>query len=460
MGNQLIETCMEEVESKESILSFLKQLPASTSHFFANLFPIAKKSIFGILLLNLVSKMLPTTEIQTGELLSGVKLITTDMDLQLAMMSRLVKKSNILLQELTFLLDQNSVIPAQKVMSHLKQFEEAVDFVNLWSTFIEEHGHRGSGEIDISNPRFVEDCSMILRILVQSCEHSTATVNNDALDNYETKKNQVLETIQAVGVIVKQEKTLLNQVTFGIWGQCKAFIVILLIHLFRALFSVRETPKYLLVKLFTRIKLALLDKMENSSILSNGVIEQATDIYWLYYEELIYILELYQQCGTLQEETIQLVKQTIVNRKVQHEKNKQFQAPRVVTNYGEYMDVKIKQEFAKEHQQHYDANVLVGSGVSSGVAEGRVCIVLDANSANLKPGQVLVVRQSDPGYNPLFLNCVALVSETGGYLTHGSVVARELNLPAVVGIDNACTLLKNGQLVRVDGEAGVVSILE
>jgi pyruvate,water dikinase len=89
-----------------------------------------------------------------------------------------------------------------------------------------------------------------------------------------------------------------------------------------------------------------------------------------------------------------------------------------------------------------------------------VRVVLDPHAAQLAPGEILVCPGTDPAWTPLFLAAAGLVMETGGLMTHGSVVAREYGIPAVVGVTRASERLKTGQRVRVDGSAGRVTVLD
>ena len=86
-------------------------------------------------------------------------------------------------------------------------------------------------------------------------------------------------------------------------------------------------------------------------------------------------------------------------------------------------------------------------------------VVLDPRRANLQPGEILVCPGTDPSWTPLFLSAGALVMETRGMMTHGSVVAREYGISGVVGVQDATTRLKTGQRVRVDGSRGVVEFM-
>jgi phosphoenolpyruvate synthase/pyruvate phosphate dikinase len=103
--------------------------------------------------------------------------------------------------------------------------------------------------------------------------------------------------------------------------------------------------------------------------------------------------------------------------------------------------------------------VLAGSPVSPGAVEGPVRVVFDPRGVALDPGDILVCPGTDPAWTPLFLAAGGLVMEVGGLMTHGSVVAREYGIPAVVGVAQATTRLHTGERVRVDGSAGTVTIL-
>ena len=103
---------------------------------------------------------------------------------------------------------------------------------------------------------------------------------------------------------------------------------------------------------------------------------------------------------------------------------------------------------------------LSGVPISPGVVQGRVKVLQFANEKQLLPGEILVARAADPGWTPLFINAKGIILEIGGALQHGAVVAREYGIPCVSGVDDATHVLKDGQLVEVDGSNGIVRILE
>ena len=127
--------------------------------------------------------------------------------------------------------------------------------------------------------------------------------------------------------------------------------------------------------------------------------------------------------------------------------------PRVITSEGEIVA-------ARHDHANLPAGALAGSPVSAGVVEGVARVVLDPQSERLQPGEILVAPFTDPGWTPLFINAAGLVMETGGLMTHGSVVAREYGIPAVVAVPDATRIIRTGQRLRVHGSEGYVEILE
>ena len=102
---------------------------------------------------------------------------------------------------------------------------------------------------------------------------------------------------------------------------------------------------------------------------------------------------------------------------------------------------------------------LVGLPVSAGTIEGRARVILNIENADLESGDILVTTYTDPGWTPLFVGIKGVVTEVGGLMTHGAVIAREYGLPAVVGVERATRLLRDGQRIRVNGTEGYVEIL-
>jgi pyruvate,water dikinase len=127
--------------------------------------------------------------------------------------------------------------------------------------------------------------------------------------------------------------------------------------------------------------------------------------------------------------------------------------PRVLTSEGETLN-------GAYHRDGIPPGALVGLSVSAGTREGTARVVTSMADAELEVGDILVTAYTDPSWSPLFVTIGGLVTEVGGLMTHGAVIAREYGLPAVVGVEHATRLIRDGQQIRVDGINGFVEVLD
>jgi rifampicin phosphotransferase len=171
------------------------------------------------------------------------------------------------------------------------------------------------------------------------------------------------------------------------------------------------------------------------------VIRDKEDIYYLAFEEFREVV----RCNDLNYEVIR-------KRKSEYRSYEKMTPPRVITSDGEIVAGAYKRE-------NLPAGAIVGLPVSCGVIEGRARVILNLEEAVLEDGDILVTAFTDPSWTPLFVSIRGLVTEVGGLMTHGAVIAREYGLPAVVGVENATRLIKDGQRIRVHGTEGYVEIL-
>jgi pyruvate,water dikinase len=212
-----------------------------------------------------------------------------------------------------------------------------------------------------------------------------------------------------------------------------------MISLVRNFIGYREYPKYGMISRYFVYKQALLK--EAGRLVRANVIQEKEDIYYLTFEELRDVVR-----------THELDYQIIGKRKDEHTLYEKLKPPRVITSDGEIIAGEYKRD-------NLPAGALVGLPVSSGVVEGRARVVLNVEDAVLEEGDLLVTAFTDPSWTPLFVSIKGLVTEVGGLMTHGAVIAREYGLPAVVGVENATKLIKDGQRIRVHGTEGYIEIL-
>jgi pyruvate,water dikinase len=222
-------------------------------------------------------------------------------------------------------------------------------------------------------------------------------------------------------------------------GEQKAKETKRMIDLVRNLSGYREYPKYGIVNRYFVYKQALLKEAEQ--LVQTNVIHEKEDIYYLTFEELREVVR-----------TNKLDRQIITKRKDEYKSYEKLTPPRVITSDGEIIAGRYKRE-------NLPAEAIVGLAVSSGVIEGRARVILNMEDADLEDRDILVTPFTDPSWTPLFVSIKGLVTEVGGLMTHGAVIAREYGLPAVVGVENATKLIKDGQRIRVNGTDGYVEIL-
>jgi pyruvate,water dikinase len=212
-----------------------------------------------------------------------------------------------------------------------------------------------------------------------------------------------------------------------------------MISLIRNFIGYREYPKYGMINRYFVYKQALLKEAEK--LVQASVLHKKEDIYYLTFEELREVVR-----------THKLDYQIISKRKDEYRFYEKLTPPRVITSDGEIITGEYKRE-------NIPAAALVGLPVSSGVIEGRARVILHMEDADLEDGDILVTSFTDPSWTPLFVSIKGLVTEVGGLMTHGAVIAREYGLPAVVNVVNATRLINDGQKIRVNGTEGYVEIL-
>jgi rifampicin phosphotransferase len=237
----------------------------------------------------------------------------------------------------------------------------------------------------------------------------------------------------------KKEQELLERLKHRPDGEQKAEETQRMINRLRTFAGYREYPKYGIVNRFFVYKQALLE--EAGPLVRANVLHEQEDIYYLTLQELREVIR-----------THGLDDQIVSERKAEHERNWKLTPPRVLTSEGEIVAGAYK-------RADLPAGALVGLAVSAGIVEGRARVLSDMAAAELEPGDILVTAFTDPSWTPLFVSIKGLVTEVGGLMTHGAVIARDYGLPAVVDVENATRLIKEGQRIRVHGTDGYVEIL-
>jgi len=295
--------------------------------------------------------------------------------------------------------------------------------------FMERYGMRGVGEIDFGQPRWREDPTSVMQTLQSYLQINEAS-GPDVM--FARGEQTARDAVEKLARDVRAQRG----------GWLKEKLVRGAARRIRLLMGAREAPKFFAIRVMGRARLALLDV--GREFAEAGTIERAADLAFLGFSEL----------EELSREQPRDWKTLIAERRAAFEREaRRRQVPRVLVSDGRAFYEGLGAETDT-------GDVITGSPVSPGAVEGIVHVVFDPHETQLAPGEILVCPGTDPAWTPLFMAAGGLITEVGGMMTHGSVVAREYGIPAVVGVHEATTRLKTGQRILLDGTAGRIMLLE
>ena len=293
-------------------------------------------------------------------------------------------------------------------------------------SYLDKYGMRCVGEIDVTRPRWSERPSTLVPMILGNIRNFKPGAGRQrfeqGLDKARKKEHEVLERLRLLPD-----------------GELKAAETKRMIDRVRTFIGYREYPKYGIVSRTFIHKQALLKEAER--LVEANVIRDKEDIYYLTFQELQEVVR-----------THQLDDELIHRRNDVFRSNQALTPPRVLTSDGEVVGGAYRRD-------DLPTGALIGLAVSAGTIEGRARVILDVAEADLEAGDILVTPYTDPSWSPLFVAIGGLVTEVGGLMTHGAVIAREYGLPAVVGVEQATRLIRDGQRIRVNGTDGYVEIL-
>jgi pyruvate,water dikinase len=308
-------------------------------------------------------------------------------------------------------------------MAKLAGGREARDAVRA---FLDKYGMRCVGEIDITKPRWSERPITLVPVILGNIKNFAPGAADRRFEQGRQeawkRKQELLERLRALPD-----------------GERKAEEVKRMIDRVRTFTGYREYPKYSMVRRYFVYKHALLDEAER--LVQQGMLCEKEDIFFLTFQEFHDVVR-----------TNLVDHELIRRRKDAFSSYQALTSPRVLTSEGEVVAGAYRRD-------DLPTGALVGLPVSAGTVEGRARVILDMAEADVEPGDILVTAHTDPSWSPLFVAITGLVTEVGGLMTHGAVIAREYGLPAVVGVEHATRLIPDRQRIRVNGTDGYLEIL-
>ena len=347
--------------------------------------------------------------------------VVTDMNLALGDLSDKVRQSPELVEWFGQLEDDSQVW-----LAGASKMEGSANFLRAWQEFLDQYGARGVAEIDIRMPHWFEDPLTLLQVIASSLQKEAGS--------HRTVHQKLAREREAA------VHKLMAGASRGIAGRMRAFLFKRLIRVAHECGVLREHHKFT----FLRVMRIIKEKLKTTAVeLTNSKkLASPADIWFLSWPELLSIWE----------EDAPDFAGKIPSRRADHIRFSKMSPPLILTSDGESPVVQYRVENAPP-------GALLGNPVSPGVIEGIVHVIDDPQTQMLKPGEILVATFTDPGWTPLFINAGGLIMEVGGIMTHGSVVAREYGIPAIVGVREATAILHTGQKVRIDGNRGIIEML-
>ncbi len=311
-------------------------------------------------------------------------------------------------------------------LEKLRQTEPGREFIRHWEAFMLEHGHHGRGELELYNPRWRETPDYVLSLLrsyIGSVEQVNPVRNQQRLS--EERRRLTEECL----------RRLRNPLKRWLFSRSLARAQKLTIN--------REEWKNQAVRHIVFLRRGLLElgrRLEREHAL-----DERDDIFFLEFAE-IEELSAGKAAGELRER--------IRSRRVEYVRNLTLSPPAVAL--GRFVPGS-----RPVSRPRSDGKVLEGMAVSPGTIIGRAKVIMRSdNHARVLPGEILIAPYTDPAWTPYFVTAAGVVSDVGGILSHGSIVAREYGLPAVTNVGCATQAIETGDLVEVDGNLGRVRILE
>lgn len=315
---------------------------------------------------------------------------------------------------------------ANNFLDELHRFEGGSKVRQYFMDYLRKYGMRCAGEIDITQTRWSEKPSLLIPAILTNIKSFEAGASKK-------KFNQGLQEA------IHKEQDILHRLQQLPDGEQKAAETKRMIRLVRDLSGYREYPKYEIVSRYFIYKQALLRLA--AELAQKGILQETEDLFYLNFEELQELVR-----------TGKSDHQLIHKRKQDFKFFEKLSPPRVITSDGETVT-------GKYNRDDLPPGAIPGIAVSSGIIEGRARVIMKMEDAILGNDDILVTTFTDPSWTPLFVAIKGLVTEVGGLMTHGSVIAREYGLPAVVGVNNVTKLIKDGQQIRVNGTDGYIEIL-
>ncbi len=307
----------------------------------------------------------------------------------------------------------------------LAKTESGRKFLGHMAEFLKEHGHRAVREFDFSCPRWRDDPTFVYESVRNYLSHPPE----------QATPRQHYEHQQKEHAAAKEELSRALE-----WHPLRRLLTRKLVRVIEERLPLREAFKFYTLYGAAHARDLLLEVARR--LVGRGLLDKPDDYFFLSIPEI-------EKLSTGQLEKAWVAEQVVIRRR-ELAQNMRIDPPLIVRSDGKPV---VRAAPAGQH--------LRGTGASAGLVRGPARVLFDpTDGARLHTGEILVAKFTDPSWTPLFLTAAGLIMEVGGIVSHGAIVAREYGIPAVVGVKDATRLLRQGDMVEVNGSTGEVVRIE
>eukprot|EP00986_Skeletonema_menzelii_P005861 scaffold2200_cov117-Skeletonema_menzelii.AAC.2 len=312
---------------------------------------------------------------------------------------------------------------SEEFLKKLNEGSFSHEFTSLYSDFLKRFGCRGAREIDVATPRMYEKQDELFGTIKQ------IDVKKNQIISFRERREKAYQELLSLAREMGKEKSFVHHAS-----------------VMQGVLGYREHPKYMLVVVTDACRRHALQVAKG--FVAKGRLENVNQIFSLTMDQI---------SKAQKDEALDLLALVRANLKpveeVRHVKN----WPVLIDSRGKI--IRGKREITEEEKKK--EGLLIGDPISpgAGIVRGRAKVLMDPYEKPLEAGEILVARFTEPSWTPLFIAAGGVLMEVGGPMQHGAIIAREYGIPCVSGIDNATKLVKDGDLLELDGSAGTVQII-
>lgn len=315
-------------------------------------------------------------------------------------------------------------VPSKEFLSALGSDPALQGFAAKFDSFLKDYGHR-SHTREMYFPRWADDPTLVVDML-------KSLANSPDIDIEGLEKEKQERRLAAEREILER----ISRLSFGFFRKRIFRTVMKYAQIY---LQFRENQRFYLDHIIYRQRRIFVEY--GRRLAKRGLIEQQDDVFFLTKEEIFAMAE-----GAFPD-----MREKIRERRREFDAYRDRLPPKFLKGKVEFDDtVTLDKGVTK----------VIGTSASPGIATGKVRVVESIEGlGEVETGEVLVTSNTDPGWTPVFSKLGALITETGGILSHGAVVSREYGIPAVTGVKDGKSIFRTGQTVTVDGNQGVILLL-